>query len=175
MSMNETPKTEDPATDEEVKDIILTSSSEHHEHTLKLIQSATRSIYIHCHDLTPRIYNHPDIASALAQFVVSNSANRTVKISVNDVNTIVSCDHKILDTYRRLTSNISIQKISRQHSNRTESFMIVDEKIIISRTDYSLFDGSVRYNAKQAKELLNLFNDIWSHSQTDSNINRLYL
>lgn len=167
--------TEPTNIDEAVNDLILTSSSEHHEHTLKLIQSATRSIYIHCHDLTPRIYNHLDMASALAHFVISNSANRVVKISVNDVQSIVSCDHKILDTCRRLTSNISIHKIAQQHASHTESFMIIDEKVLLTRTDYTLFDGSLRYNAKQAKEMLNLFNEIWSHSQTDSNLNRLYI
>lgn len=167
--------TEPTNTDETVNDVILASSSEHHQHTFQLIQSATRSIYIHCHDLTPRIYNHPDIAAALSQFVISNSANRTVKISVNDVQTIVSCDHKVLDTCRRLTSNISIHKIAPQHASHTESFMIIDEKILLTRTDYTLFDGSVRYNPKQAKEMLNLFNEIWSHSQSDSNLNRLYI
>lgn len=173
--MVDTSMTEPTSTDETINDVTLTSSSEHHAHTLKLIESATRSIYIHCHDLTPRIYNHPDIASALAHFVISNSAYRTVKISVNDINSIVSCDHKILDTCRRLTSNISMHKISQQHASHTESFMIIDEKILLTRTDYTLFDGSLRYNPKQAKEMLNLFNEIWSHSQTDSNLNRLYI
>lgn len=165
---------ESPIT-ESTKEIILSSSSEHHEQTLKLIQSATRYIYIHCHDLTPRIFNHPDIASALSQFIIANSANRTVKIAVNDVPSIISCDHKILDTYRRLTSNFSIQKISKQHASHTESYILVDDKLVLTRTDYTLFDGSLRYNPKQAKELLNLFNEIWSHSQPDSNLNRLYI
>lgn len=168
--MNETPKTEDSK-----KEVILTSSSEHHENTLQLIQSATRSIQIHCHDLTPRIYNHPDIASALAYFITSNSAFRSVKISVHDINTIISCDHKMLDTCRRLTSNISIHKIAQQHARHTEAFMIIDEKTVIQRNDYTLFDGSIRHDALYAKEMLNLFNEIWSHSQTDSNLNRLHL
>lgn len=172
--MNETPGTNKQTTDS-LKDITLTTSIEHHDYTVKLIQSAKRYIYIHCHDLTPRIYNHPDIASALSKFVISNSANRSVKISVKDIQSIISCDHKILDTYRRLTSNVSIQKISQQHANHTESFIIIDENKFILRQDYTLFEGIFRSNTKQAKELLNLYNDIWEHSQPDSNLNRLYI
>jgi len=156
-------------------EISLSSASEHHQHTLELIQSATRNIFIHCHDLTPRIYNHPDIASALAHFVVTNSAQRYVRIAVSDTNAIISCDHKILDTCRRLSSNISIHKISREHTKHTESFILVDDKIFILRKDFTSLDGNLVSNPKQAKELLNLFNDIWSHSQSDSNLNRLYL
>ncbi|VAW96078.1 hypothetical protein MNBD_GAMMA23-546 [hydrothermal vent metagenome] len=154
---------------------ILSSATEHHQHTLALIQSATRNIFIHCHDLTPRIYSHPDIASALTQFVIANSAQRYVRIAVSDTNTVVSCDHKILDTCRRLSSNITTHKISKEHEKHTESFILVDNNIFILRRDYSSFDGSLIKNPKQAKELLNLFNEIWSHSQTDSNLNRLYI
>ncbi len=154
---------------------ILSSAAEHHQHTLELIQSATRNIFIHCHDLTPRIYNHIDIASALAQFVIANSAQRYVRISVSDTSAIISSDHKILDTCRRLSSNIAMQKISKEHEKHTESFILVDDKTFILRRDYTVLDGSLINDPKQAKELLNLFNEIWSHSQTDSHLNRLYL
>ncbi len=154
---------------------LLATAAEYQQHTLELIQSATRDIVIHCHDLTPRIYNHPDIASALAQFVIANSAQRSVKILVNDINTIISCDHKILDTCRRLSSNISIHKMAKEHTNHTESFILVDEKIFILRRDYTTLDGHLAHDPIQAKELLNLFNEIWSYSQPDSNLKRLYL
>ena len=51
----------------------FTTASEHHDYTLKLIQDAHKTIYIYCHDLTPRIYSHPDIAEALTKFIISNS------------------------------------------------------------------------------------------------------
>ncbi len=156
-------------------EIILSSASEHHQHTLELIQSATRNIFIHCHDLTSRIYNYPDIASALAQFVITNSAQRYVRITVSDTNAIISCDHKILDTCRRLSSNITMHKISKEHEKHTESFILIDDNVFILRRDYSTLDGSLINNPKQAKELLNLFNEIWSHSQSDTNLNRLYI
>ena len=155
--------------------IKLDYATEHHEHTLKLIQEAKRSIYIHCHDLTPRIFNHPDIASALSQFITSNSANRIIKIAVKDVQSIINCDHKVLNTFRKLTSNISIHKISEQHFNHVEALIIFDEKIVLRRKDYTLFDGSIEYSAKPAKEQLNLFDEIWSHSEPDQNLNRLYI
>ena len=156
-------------------EIILSTAAEHHQHTLELIQSANRNIFIHCHDLTPRIYNHPDIASALTQFVVKNSAQRYVRITVSDTNAIISCDHKILETCRRLSSNITIHKISKEHVRHIESFILVDDRIFILRRDYTIIDGVLVDDPKQAKELLNLFNEIWSHSQTDSELNRLYL
>ena len=156
-------------------EILLSSAAEHHQHTLELIQSATRNIFIHCHDLTPRIYNHIDIASALAQFVIANSAQRYVRISVSDTNAIISEDHKILDTCRRLSSNITMHKISKEHEKHTESFILVDHKTLILRRDYTVLDGNLIKDPIQAKELLNLFNEIWSHSQTDSDLNRLYI
>ncbi len=156
-------------------EIALSSASEHHQRTLEIIQLATRNVFIHCHDLTPRIYSHPDVASALAQFVIANSAQHYVRISVSNTNAIVSCDHKILGTCRRLSSNIAIHKISKEHEKHTESFILVDDKIFILRRDYTSLDGSLINDPQHAKELLNLFNEIWSHSQTDSNLNRLYL
>ena len=153
----------------------FTTASEHHDYTLKLIQDAHKKIYVYCHDLTPRIYNHPDIADALAQFIITNSASRTVKILVHDINHIVSCDHKILDSYRKLTSNFSIHKMSQQHIHHTESFIITDDKSTLFRNDYSRFEGYPVNDPLQTKELLNLFNECWSHSQTDTNLNRVYL
>ena len=156
-------------------EIILSSAAEHHQHTLELIKLATRNIFIHCHDLTPRIYSHPDIASALTQFITANSAQRSVKITVQDINAIISCDHKLLDSCRRLSSNIAMHKISREHEKYTESFILIDDKVFILRRDYNALEGSLVNSPKQAKELLNLFNEIWSHSQSDTHLNRLYI
>lgn len=156
-------------------DITLTTSAEHHEQTLELIKQATRSILIFCHDLTNRIYNHPDIAMALSQFITTNSANRTVKILVQDVNSIISSDHKILEIQRRLSSSISIHKIARQHENHIASYILTDGKHYINRKDYTLFDGHLVKNPNKAKELLNLFNECWSQSETPPEIKRLYI
>jgi len=153
----------------------FTTASEHHDYTLKLIQEASRSIYIYCHDLTPRIYNHPDIADALSKFITKNSAGRDVKILVHDIQYIVNCDHKVLSTYQRLTSNFSIQKMSQQHIHHTESFVITDKRNTLFRNDYSRFEGSIVTDPLQTKELLNLFEECWSQSTTDSNLNRVYL
>lgn len=156
-------------------DAIITSAEEHQDQTLQLIESAKQKIYIYSHDLSPRIYNYPTIATALAQFITQNSANRTVKILVHDVQSIVSYDHKILNVCKRLSSNISIHKIAKEHLKHTESFMIVDNKEALLRKDYTRFEGAYIKNAIHTKELLNLFNEIWSHSQTDPNLNRLYI
>ena len=161
--------------DNATSEITLSSASEHHEQTLKLIESANREICIHSHDLTNRIYNHPDLASALSKFVTANSAKRSIKIVVNDVNAIISSDHKMLDVCRRLSSNINIRKISTEHENHTESFLLIDGCSYIFRLDYTLFDGVLAHNPKQAKALLNLFDEFWSHSEPDSNLNRLYI
>ena len=161
--------------DNATSEITLSSASEHHEQTLKLIESANREICIHSHDLTNRIYNHPDLASALSKFVTANSAKRSIKIIVNDVNAIISSDHKILDVCRRLSSNVSIRKISKEHENHTESFLLVDGSSYIFRSDYTLLEGVLSHNPKQAKVLLNLFNEFWSHSEPDSSLNRLYI
>lgn len=157
------------------EDISLTTANEHHQHTLQLIESAKDSICIHCHDLTPRIYNHPDIAAALTTFITTNSAHRKIRISVNDVQAIVNCDHKILDSFHRLTSSISIQKIAKQHTNQLESFIIIDKKVLLLRKDYTIFKGDILHGAKRIKETLDLFEEIWSHTQSDSNLNRLYI
>ena len=153
----------------------LTSAAEHHDLTLQLINEAKRSIDIYCHDLTPRIYNHPDIADALTKFIVSNSAGRNIKILVHDISSIISCDHLVLESYRRLTSNFSIHKMSQQHIHHTESFLISDKTNTLFRNDYTRFDGHLVDDPLQTKELLNLFDECWSHSQTDSNLNRVYL
>jgi len=156
-------------------EITLSTAAEHHEQTLKIIESANREICIHCHDLTNRIYNHPNIASAFSTFITANSANRSIKIIVNDINAIVSSDHKILDICRRLSSNINIRKVSKEHENHTESFLLVDGSSYIFRSDYTLLEGVLSHNPKQAKVLLNLFNEFWSHSEPDSSLNRLYI
>jgi len=156
-------------------EINISSALEHHQHTLELIQSATRSIVIHCHDLSPRNYNYPDITDALSKFITGNSAQRNIRISISDVNIIINCDHKILNTCRRLSSSAFMHKIAKEHEGHTGTFIIADERTFILRNDYTLFDGKLIKDIKQAKEQLNLFNEIWSHSRTDSDLNRLYL
>lgn len=153
----------------------LATAAEHYANTLELISSATRTIYILCHDLSPRIYNHPDVASALSTFITGNSANRSVQILVSDINSIISVDHKILNICRRLSSNIRIQKLAKQHAHNTESFILIDNKKYINRTDYTQFNGRLGYDQKQAKVMLNSFNEYWNCSEVDSNLNRLYI
>ena len=153
----------------------ISSSSEHFLKTLELIGLAEKTILIHCHDLTPRIYNHPDISNALSKFITSNSKTRQIKILINDISSIIACDHKILTASRRLSSNIAIKKIAKHHINHTESFILVDNKIFIHRTDYSQFEGTYACDQKQSKAMLNLFNELWSASENNSNLNRLYI
>ncbi len=154
-------------------EILLTTASEQYDKTLEFICAARQTIFIHCHDLTPRIYNHPDIASALARFITTNSAKRCVNILVNDISSIISNDHQILNIGRRLSSNIKIHKLAKEHENHTESFILFDNKIYIKRADYTQFDGSAGSAPKCARAMLNLFNELWNHSEPDINLNRL--
>jgi len=153
----------------------LSSLEEHHAQTLQIIRSATRNIFIHCHDLTNKIYNHPDIADALTHFIIQNSASRQVRILVYDVQQIVSSDHKILEASRKLSSNIKIHKLARQHANHTEAFILVDSARYIIRKNYLDYKGLYIEDAKEAKTLLNVFNELWLQSQPDSTLNRLYI
>lgn len=154
---------------------ILSTAAEHHQQTLQLLQSASYSINILCHDLSNRIYNHPDIADALASFISKDSANRKARIIVQDVDSIVSSDHKILHVYRRLSSSVQIQQIAKQHEHFTESFILVDNKRYINRADYTLYEGILSDNPFQAKVLLNLFNELWPYTQESSALKQLYI
>lgn len=157
------------------RDEIQLESFDHaYQLTASMLSQANKSIEILCWDLTPRIYHHADIAENIKQAVLQYKV--TVRILINNVDTLVKHDHLLLHLYRKLTTYIEIRKINEIYKNINRSFLAVDNAAYLLRDNAERFEGSANYNDPgKTRELLTSFNEIWEHSQPDSNLRGLHL
>jgi len=159
---------------ETLEAIILETSSEQREATLVLTKQAKRCIDIFTRDLDKKIYDDREFLAALQSLAVTHHGQ--IRILVKDSSRAVKYGHRIIPIAQRLTSFIEVRKVAEDYKEYNEAFLIADETGFVHRRHSDRFEGTARFSAaKEARELLVFFNDVWRNSAPDPDLQRIYL
>ncbi len=159
------------------EDIAIETAADNRELTISLAEQARSSINLFTRDMDAAIYDNTAFERCLFNFARRNH-NTVIRILVQDSSAAVKQGHCLIRLAQQLTSSVFIHNPAREHSDRMDSFMIVDDVGLIYRPRSGNRDYRARVNYRSlqhASDLQDLFNTIWESSTADSQVRRLYI
>lgn len=143
---------------------------------LQMVNQAKVTVDILSRDLDPNLYDNPEFASALGQFVTGDSRRTRVRILVSESAKTVQRGHRLIDLAQRLPSFITIRVPDPEYPAITQAALIVDTTGYIHRELADRPEARVCFAAPSfARDLTRTFDDIWAHSTVDAQTRRLGL
>lgn len=160
----------------EIGDPIPIHTAEHHRVAATLMtQQARLFIDIASRELDPPVYDTPEFVDSIKRMVLQNRHTR-VRILIFEPNAVVRRGHRLVDLAITLSSFFELRKPGPEHREWNGSLFIADEAGYVQRFDAARFEGVADFNDKrQAKLLLQEFEEIWAKSQPDPNFRRVML
>ncbi|MFA5627519.1 MAG: hypothetical protein WCX90_07585 [Thiohalomonadaceae bacterium] len=143
--------------------------------SLALAQQARRTLHIFTQDLDHALFDIAEFEEATSQ-LARHSQYSHVRILLQDSSAAVRRGHRLVDLAHRLSSHIAIRKPIAEYADLRQSFLLADETGYVSRQMADRYSGVADFNDRStARNLVNLFNEVWERSQSDPQLRRLYL
>ena len=156
-------------------DISLTSRDEVKIINIALTQQTSRSIDIISRHLDSAVFDTADFIEAIKQLSISSKFTR-IRILIKDSEPMTKQGHRIIELIQQLTSTIEVRKISEDYKSHNETFSLYDSKGVIFLYHGDRYDGFANFNRPRlVSELTNFFDEVWNHSEPDSNLRRLHI
>jgi hypothetical protein len=153
----------------------FSTSDQHRDATIRLIEQATRSIRIHSYDLEPKIYNNRKLVSALRSFVARDRHNR-VEILIHDSKNLRLHGHQLVDMARQYSSFVQIKKVCPEAEKMSQGYIIADDTGIVQQREMHRYEGTANFNDRsQCKKLSYDFGNAWLQSSPDPELRRLHI
>ena len=156
-------------------DISLASRDEVKIINIALTQQTTRNIDIISKHFDSAIFDTADFLEAIKQLSISSKFTR-IRILIKDSEPMTKHGHRIIELIQQLTSSIEVRKISEDYKSYNEAFSLYDGKGVIFLYHADRYDGFANFNRPRlVTELTNFFNEVWNHSEADTNLRRLHI
>jgi len=153
--------------------ISLTTREENRIATYTLAQQAKKTIYIFSHQLDPAVYNDIPLLDAITQLAISSRYSK-IQILVKNTQRMITNRHRIIETARRVSSNIQIRKVHDEYQKIAYAFCAVDETGLIYNKVATRYEAKLDFTAsKEARTLIKKFNDIWRISSPEPMLKHL--
>lgn len=153
----------------------LSRSEEHQTLALQMMQQARLSVLIFSRDLDYKVFDHQAFIDA-ASDMAREHPHSHIHILLQNSNEIITRGHRMVELAQRLSSKIKIHNPSKQYEHFNESFMVVDETAYIKRPLADRYEGQASFNDRSAaRDMIQLFNEIWERSTPDPQLRRLHL
>ena len=140
----------------------------------RLIQLATRRVYIISQQLEPELYNDRAIFDHLSQLTTTNR-KADIRVIAHDTRVAASNGHFLIHLAQRLPSFASIRTtVTRVHRKFTESWLIVDDMAYMRIKNLGRYEGQFEIDNKlETRNYINSFEEMWEACQVDQNTRRL--
>lgn len=140
-----------------------------------LCASASRNVNILSPTLDHRVFDNPELVSALAA-LARQSRQTQIRILISDSRQIVARGHRLLQLARRLPSSVHIQKLAEHPDWNGETVITRDRDGVLYKPGGSDHEGFYEPNSRaSAQKHLELFEDLWRHSAQDVELRALSL
>jgi hypothetical protein len=144
---------------------------------LELFQNLRRTLYLYTPVVRPELYDDPEVLDAVRKRVVSQPKVRLHWLLPPAREWRGACP-RLVQLSERLTTALVLRTPNRQESpNRLElgqAFAIADESSLLRFSDPRRLLGEYDSQpSERMKELLELFQVLWSRAQADSDLRRL--
>lgn len=153
----------------------LESSRDNYTVALAMLQQSRREAVIFSRQLDGALYDTAEFAAALSQ-CISRQPKFRLRILLQQVDPLIKAGHRLIEISRRLSSSIEFRHVHADYADHNQAFMVFDGRGMIKRQHADRYAGIASFNApREARELLNFFDEVWSRSEPDPNLRRLYI
>lgn len=143
--------------------------------SLRLVQQARREVLIFGTDLEPDLYDQEPFVDALRRLCLG-SPQMPIRILLRDPRAVAIKGHRLIALARQLTSRIAIRRLAEDFKDRRDAFLIADGRGYCTRRLADTREAVADLNGPpQARLLRAEFEQMWEHSDADSELRRLYL
>jgi len=155
--------------------VLLTSGRDNYRLTLDMLQQSRRQVCIFSRKLDGNLYNSNEF-SQVFRHLCSQQRRIQIRILIQDIEALVSHDHRIIELSRQFSSATAIRVVHAEYQTHNEAFMIFDGCGVIRRQLSDRYDGSANFNDPyEARRLQHFFDEVWDVSEPDPNTRRLHL
>lgn len=155
--------------------MLVGTAAEIRSAAVSMSRQSKQVIKILSHSLDRKIYDDELLADALARLAVRHRQSR-VLILLRDPSPAVTQGHRLVQLSQRLSSSIEVRRVSADYRERTEEFMIADDRGVIYRSFADRFEGTVNFDDRERiPELLGLFKETWETASPETEFRRLHL
>ena len=142
---------------------------------VELAAGARRELLIFSHDLDPDLYDRQDFLTAVQQLALANPWY-PVRILLGEPQRALLGGHRLIELSRRLSSRIAVRRVAEDFRNRADAFLIADGTGYCLRRQAERPEAVVEFRGGgPARRLRAEFEQIWEHSDEDTELRRLYL
>ncbi|MCF1184169.1 hypothetical protein L0E83_12100 [Marichromatium gracile] len=142
---------------------------------IALATQARRELLIFGPHLEPDLYDQPPLLEAIRRLALERP-DLPVRILIKETRDALQQGHRLIELARRLTSRIAIRRSGEDDRARTDAFLVVDARGYVHRHHA---DGqrasTAAADAPEARRLRETFMQMWERSDSDREIDRLYL
>lgn len=154
---------------------LLDGVADFRTHSERLITQSRRSIAILTRDLDALVYNTPECAQRLSDFVRS-SRDAKLQILIKDTKPAIETGHIVMRLAQRLSSKILVRKMTIEPNNKEMGFMLGDTEKLLYKNDDAVHRGF--FNSTAASEIKSLreeFNYLWQYGELEPEFQLLYI
>ena len=142
---------------------------------VELCQSAARQIFILSPHLDNEVFDNAELVDALSALVRSSRQTR-VRILISDSRGLVARGHRLLNLARRLPSSVEIQKLAEHPDWKGQTVIIRDRDGVLYKPGDSDHEGFYEPDSRAStQQHLELFEELWRHSEADIELRSLSL
>ena len=142
---------------------------------VELCSSAAREICILSPRLDHQVFDRPELVEAIGVLIRSSRQTR-VRILVADSRALVTRGHRLLLLARRLPTSVHIQKQVDHPQWKGETIVICDRDGVLYKPGDSDHDGFFEPSSRASTQRhLELFEELWRHSEQDVELRSLRL
>ena len=142
---------------------------------VELCQSAARQIFILSPHLDNEVFDNAELVEALSALVRSSRQTR-VRILISDSRGLVARGHRLLNLARRLPSSVEIQKLAEHPDWKGQTVIIRDRDGVLYKPGGSDHEGFYEPDSRAStQQHLELFEELWRHSEADIELRSLSL
>jgi hypothetical protein len=156
-------------------EVRLAGSDDVRAMAVALASQARRTLLLHTFDLEARIYDRQPFIEAVSA-LVRRHPGACFDVLIQDVDRVVKDGHRLVELARRVGSSIMIRRCAQQYRGYCGTFLLVDNTGYLYRPLSSRYEGLASFNnAAEVARLGKYFREVWEHSETDTELRRLYV
>jgi predicted GNAT family N-acyltransferase len=141
--------------------------------SLTLLEGARHQFRLYSRDLDPRAYDQEAFVDAVRRFVLAGSRHE-VRVLLQDLGTIQTQRHRLIELMRRIDSRIRIRQVAEEDRSFPGAYVVNDHHGFLYRVhgDRPSAEGHTRAIGR-AGELWRSFDEVWERATVPIELRRL--
>lgn len=141
--------------------VLLEGMVSFRELALAALRAGQRKVYLLSESLDPAVYDTDEFRDALRDLVIRDRYCKAF-ILVKDIQPVVERGHRLLELSRRLSSKVSMRKLTVMPRNRDEAYLIVGRSTLLYKHDDRQYKGYLdTAAAPRCRSLVEEFTQLW--------------